>query len=84
MTVESEDDVIGLRRAGAVVAETLRTMGAAVAPGVSTAELDEVGRAVALEHRARPTASRGGPASASTPTSRTACPPAAGCARETS
>ena len=46
MTVEGEDDVIGLRRICAIVAETLRAMQEAAEPGVTTAELDEVGRSL--------------------------------------
>lgn len=52
MTVEHDDDVAGLERSGAVVAEALRTMGAAVEPGVTTADLDAIGRDVLARHGA--------------------------------
>jgi methionyl aminopeptidase len=53
MTVEHDEDIAGLRRAGAAVAEARREMGAAVAPGVSTGALDEIGREVLAKHGAR-------------------------------
>jgi methionyl aminopeptidase len=40
MSVDSPEDLEGLRRAGALAAEVLAAMRDAVAPGVSTAELD--------------------------------------------
>jgi methionyl aminopeptidase len=43
----------GLRAAGAVVAETIDAMEAAVAPGVTTAELDRVAAQVLARHGAR-------------------------------
>lgn len=43
MTVESEKDMIGLLRIGKVVGLTLKHMQAAVRPGMTTAELDEIG-----------------------------------------
>lgn len=52
MTVEHDDDVIGLRRAGRACREALEAMGAAVAPGISTAELDALGREVLRRHGA--------------------------------
>ncbi|MEM9195975.1 MAG: type I methionyl aminopeptidase [Myxococcota bacterium] len=42
MTIEHDNDLIGLRRAGALVARVLREMGKAVAPGVRPVELDEI------------------------------------------
>ncbi len=42
-----------MRRVGALVAETLRAMRAAVRPGVTTGELDEVAAAVFRRHGAR-------------------------------
>lgn len=53
MTIEHNDDVVGLRRAGAVVAEALREAQKAVRPGVSTAELDAIGRDVMRRHGAK-------------------------------
>jgi methionyl aminopeptidase len=53
MTAEHDDDVAALRRVGAVVAEARDAVLAAVAPGVSTAELDSIGREVLRAHGAR-------------------------------
>lgn len=46
MSVESPEDLAGLRRAGLVVARALEAMKAAVREGVTTAELDRVAREV--------------------------------------
>jgi len=54
VTIDHDDDLIGLRRAGRAVAEARDAMLAAVAPGVTTAELDAVGREVLDAHGARP------------------------------
>jgi methionyl aminopeptidase len=54
MTVDQEEDLAGLRLAGRAVAEARDAMLAAAAPGVSTAELDAVGREVLDRHGARP------------------------------
>jgi methionyl aminopeptidase len=43
MSIGNERDLQGIRRAGRVVAETLAAMRAAVRPGMTTAELDEIG-----------------------------------------
>jgi methionyl aminopeptidase len=53
MSVESEEELEGLRRAGRVVAEALRAMREAVGEGISTAELDEIAARVLREHGAR-------------------------------
>jgi methionyl aminopeptidase len=53
MSIESEEDLAGLRAAGKVVAEALAAMRAAVRPGVTTRELDEVGANVFARHGAR-------------------------------
>lgn len=53
MSIEGPDDLEGLRRAGAAVAEARDAMVAEAQPGMSTAELDEVGRAVLEKHGAR-------------------------------
>jgi methionyl aminopeptidase len=53
MSIESEKDLAGLRAAGKVVAEALAAMRAAVRPGVTTRELDEVGARVFARHGAR-------------------------------
>jgi len=44
MTVSNEDDLRKLRAIGRIVAQVLENMGAAIQPGMSTAELDEIGR----------------------------------------
>ena len=40
MSVDTPEELEGLRRAGALAAEVLGAVGEAVAPGVTTAELD--------------------------------------------
>lgn len=52
MTVEGDHDVEGLRRAGRACAEALRVMSGALDPGVTTAELDALGREVLDRHGA--------------------------------
>ena len=44
MSIESDDDLAALQRVGYVVARTLADMQQAVEPGVTTADLDAVGR----------------------------------------
>jgi methionyl aminopeptidase len=53
MTLSSQGDLAGLRRAGAVVAETLRAMETAARPGVRTEELDAVAARIFRRHGAR-------------------------------
>jgi methionyl aminopeptidase len=53
MSIEGPDDLLGLKRAGRAVAEARDAMLAEVRAGVSTAELDEVGRDVLARHGAR-------------------------------
>ena len=53
MTIDDDDDLAGLRRCGRVVADTRDAMLAAVRPGVSTGELDAVGRHMLRSHGAR-------------------------------
>jgi methionyl aminopeptidase len=53
MTISHESDVDGLRRSGAVVAEARDRMCASVAPGVTTGELDEIGRRILAKYGAR-------------------------------
>src|SRR6478736_6606954 len=53
MSIEGPEDLEALRRAGAAVAEARDQMLSEVRPGVSTAELDEVGRDVLRRHGAR-------------------------------
>lgn len=44
MSIESEKDLIALRKVGRIVANCLQTMGRALEPGMTTRELDEIGR----------------------------------------
>jgi methionyl aminopeptidase len=53
MSIESEGDLAGLRAAGKVVAEALAAMRAAVRPGVTTRQLDDVGAGIFARHGAR-------------------------------
>jgi methionyl aminopeptidase len=53
MTVSGAADVEGLLRIGAIVAKTRDQMGASVAPGMTTADLDALGRELLEQHGAR-------------------------------
>lgn len=53
MTIETEEDLRKLRVVGKVVAGCLRRMAEAMEPGMTTAELDEVGREFLERHGAR-------------------------------
>lgn len=53
MSIDSPKDIEALKRIGAVVAEARDTMGRHVAPGITTAELDAIGRAVLQKYGAR-------------------------------
>lgn len=53
MSVGSEEDLKGLRRAGHVVAQALQAMRDAVREGITTAELDDIAARVLREHGAR-------------------------------
>jgi methionyl aminopeptidase len=53
MTIDHDDDVAGLRRAGRAVAEARDTMLRAAQPGISTLELDAIGREVLTARGAR-------------------------------
>ena len=46
MSITGEQDIEGLKRAGSAVAAARDAMGARVAPGVTTAELDAVGKEI--------------------------------------
>jgi methionyl aminopeptidase len=54
MTVSSDDELESLRRIGRIVADALETMGRAIEPGMTTAELDRIGRDVLERAGARP------------------------------
>lgn len=53
MSIESEADLIALRRIGRIVASCLQAMGKALEPGITTREIDEIGRAYLERHGAR-------------------------------
>jgi methionyl aminopeptidase len=53
MSIDGQQDVEGLKRAGAAVAEARDTMAQQVRAGVSTRELDAIGREVLRRHGAR-------------------------------
>ena len=53
MTVDSDEDVEKLKAAGQVVANTLYHMAAHIEPGITTLELDNIGRAYLEQHGAK-------------------------------
>ena len=53
MTIDNEEDLEGLIRAGRVVAEARDAMAAAVEPDIATGELDAIGRGVFRRHGAK-------------------------------
>lgn len=53
MTISDQSDIEALKRVGAIVAEARDTMGAAVAPGVTTEDLDAIGREILKKYGAR-------------------------------
>ncbi|HKP63425.1 MAG TPA: type I methionyl aminopeptidase [Polyangiales bacterium] len=53
MSIEGPDDLEGLRRIGAIVARARDAILQEVRAGITTADLDEVGRDVLLSHHAR-------------------------------
>jgi methionyl aminopeptidase len=53
MSINDERDIEGLKRVGAVVAEARDAMGAHVEPGVTTAELDMIGKEILDRYGAR-------------------------------
>ena len=53
MSVDTPEQLLGLRRAGRVVAAALQTLKAAVAPGVSTGQLDRIAAGFFASHGAR-------------------------------
>ena len=54
MTIETEEQLERLRRVGAIVAAVCRLMGSRLEPGMTTRELDEIGRAALERDGARP------------------------------
>jgi len=53
MTIESDDDVVALKRIGRIVSHVLHTMLDAAEPGMSTRELDAIGDRLLAQHGAR-------------------------------
>lgn len=53
MTIDSQEDITRLKRIGRVVALALQAMKEKVRPGITTAELDEIGAAVLAAHGAQ-------------------------------
>jgi methionyl aminopeptidase len=53
MTIENDDELEKLKAAGRVVARTLKAMGEALEPGITTKELDDLGRRLLDEAGAR-------------------------------
>jgi len=53
MTIDSDEDLEGLVRVGRVVAEARNAMVNAVRPGVTTGELDSIGREIFRHNGAR-------------------------------
>lgn len=54
MTISSDEDLIGLQAIGRIVARVLEAMGKAIEPGMTTAELDQLGRTLLDQAGARP------------------------------
>lgn len=46
MTISNDDELVSLKEIGRIVANTLEAMGKALEPGITTAELDRIGRAL--------------------------------------
>lgn len=53
MTVESQDDIDGLKKVGRAVAQVLQHMLKVAKPGMTTRELDQIGERLLAEHGAR-------------------------------
>jgi methionyl aminopeptidase len=53
MTISNDDELAGLQAIGRVVANALAAMGKALEPGITTAELDQIGRAILEQAGAR-------------------------------
>jgi methionyl aminopeptidase len=54
MTIETQADVVALKRIGRIVSLTLQQMLAVAEPGMHTRELDAIGERLLAEHGARP------------------------------
>jgi len=53
MSIKNPEELAGIKAAGMVVKMMLEAMKRAVAPGVTTAELDAIGERVMLQHGAQ-------------------------------
>ena len=53
MSIENENDLIALRKIGKIVAQCLQYMSRKLEPGITTREIDELGKAFLEEHGAR-------------------------------
>lgn len=53
MTIETEEDLVQLKIIGRIVAETIKIMGDAIEPGITTLELDQIGKQHLDFHGAR-------------------------------
>src|SRR3982751_5182721 len=53
MTIQSKSDLSGMRAVGRLVALTIREMRGALAPGMTTEQLDDIGAAFLRRHGAR-------------------------------
>src|SRR3954463_8281401 len=53
MSIQSEEDLIALRKIGRIVANCLQAMGRSLEPGITTLEVDEIGRKYLEFHGAR-------------------------------
>src|SRR5882724_9875382 len=53
MTIETQADIEGLKRVGSIVASVLRTMLDRIEPGMTTSELDAIGRDLLAQSGAR-------------------------------
>ena len=53
MTIEHERDIEALRAIGQIVARCLQTLGGAMRPGMTTAELDAIAERFLAEHGAK-------------------------------
>lgn len=54
MTIDNDNDLEALKKIGGIVARTLQSMGKALEPGMTTRELDEIGRALLDAEGAQP------------------------------
>ncbi|WP_395646044.1 type I methionyl aminopeptidase [Terricaulis sp.] len=54
MTIDNDNDLVALKKIGAIVARTLAAMGKALEPGMTTRELDAIGAQLLAAEGARP------------------------------